>query len=126
VYASGLAILVGMLGKNDPSWLDGLNTKTLEFKDPQNRKRLSSEAVEVVFGEGKGRLTDAQWEGVKNLIDPRVLNSKSGIRPFGARTMFDGILMKLRTGVGFRNMPPEFGKTTDLLGAMKAMVRTGS
>lgn len=52
------------------------------------------------------RLTDDQWECIKDVFQPR---AKTGRPPNDRRLMVDGILWILRTGAPWRDLPEEYG-----------------
>ena len=52
------------------------------------------------------RLTDEQWERIKDLFDPPAV---TGRPPRDRREVLDGILWILRTGSPWRDLPPELG-----------------
>lgn len=52
------------------------------------------------------RLTDQQWELIKDFFPPR---AKTGRPPSDRRKIMDGIVWILRTGAPWRDLPEEFG-----------------
>jgi len=52
------------------------------------------------------RLTDDQWELIKDIFPPR---AKTGRPPSDRRMIVDGILWILRTGAPWRDLPDEYG-----------------
>ena len=52
------------------------------------------------------RLTDDQWELIKDVFLPR---AKTGRPPSDRRVIMDGILWILRTGAPWRDLPKEYG-----------------
>ena len=47
-------------------------------------------------------LTDKQWQVIKNMLDP-----KERFRKYSLRSVFDGILYIVKTGVQWRMLPSE-------------------
>jgi transposase len=52
------------------------------------------------------RLTNAQWELIKDVFPPPAATRRPPVNP---RDMVDGILWRLRTGSPWRDLPDEFG-----------------
>lgn len=48
-------------------------------------------------------LTDKQWQVIKNMLDP-----KERFRKYSLRSVFDGILYIVKTGVQWRMLPSDF------------------
>ena len=48
-------------------------------------------------------LTDKQWQVIKNILDP-----KERFRKYSLRSVFDGILYIVKTGVQWRMLPSDF------------------
>jgi DNA invertase Pin-like site-specific DNA recombinase/transposase len=130
-YVGGMATLVDVLGASDTAWLNGLDVESIRRQPTGFDKRRSwailrpEQSAARFAAEGSFAISDAQYEAVKHLVDPIVLHPKTGPRPFDARKLLDGIILKLRTQVSFQCMPPEWGGYSHLIGATLALVRTG-
>ena len=56
-------------------------------------------------------LTDKQWQVIKNMLDP-----KERFRKYSLRSVFDGILYIVKTGVQWRMLPSDFAPWQTPLG----------
>jgi transposase len=133
IFSGGYETMLRIMSEADPEWVKGLNPNILpsvgrssDSKMPWALLRPGISAVECA-ADGRYRVTDQQYEIVKDLIDPRVLTPRGApARPFTARQLLDGVMIKLRTRTSWTNMPSEFGKKNDLRGSATSLVSTGS
>jgi DNA invertase Pin-like site-specific DNA recombinase/transposase len=134
IYAGGMVTLVDVLGARQPDWLEDVDVQSVRRWRTGLGKRRSwailrpEQAAATHAGDGSFNITDEQWLAVKHLVDPSILQAKGrrAERPFGARRLLDGIILKLRTHCAFNRMPREWGGRYELLGATTALVRTGA
>jgi transposase len=133
IYIGGFATIVRVMAALDPDWAKGLNESMLNLKktafDSSRSWALLRPGLSAAeCAESKRyRLTDEQWDAVKHLFDPRVLQPRGAPpRPFTSRQLLDGIFIKLRTLTGWNNMPAEFGGKNHLRGGATSLARTGS
>jgi transposase len=134
IYAGGVETMVEVLGAADPAWLEGLDidayAKFRRSAVSSTVPRVRIKPIETAARcakEGTFRLTDRQWDRLKAAIDPRV-NKPTGkvARNVSARTILDGILIKLRTKCAWRKMPEEFSPSGDFWVAVASVAYTGT
>jgi hypothetical protein len=134
IYSGGMVTLVDVLGASQPDWLEGLDVQSVRrWRTGLGKKRSwailrPEQAAATYTADGRFNVTDEQWLAVKHLVDPSLLQAKGrrAERPFDARKLLDGIILKLRTHCAFDKMPREWGGRYDLYGATMALVRTGA
>jgi DNA invertase Pin-like site-specific DNA recombinase/transposase len=117
IYAGGVEKIVQVLGAADPAWLEGLDIDSVaRFQRSVEISKVPRVAIRPIetagrcAREGTFRLTDRQWKMLEPAVDPRVQQpTGKAARPISARTILDGILIKLRTKCAWHKMPAEFG-----------------
>ena len=67
-------------------------------------------------------LTDAQWNGIKDLFQKE---KKVGRRPLNPRKVFDGILWILKSGARWRDLPARYGNWNSIYHKFRHWCRLG-
>lgn len=117
-YSMRLDTMIEILGADDPLWLEGLMIELFA-----NKPRVSPSTIrprvfayhrqleaDFLARDRKGMLSDDQWQAVLPVVTPMALKPTGrDSHVIDTRAVFDAILIKLRTGCGWRKLPSELG-----------------
>jgi transposase len=82
--------------------------------------------INVVPGGGevarRHELTDAQWDLIKDLFPEQARGGRWGDH----RSLFNGVLWRLRTGVSWRDLPERFGPWQTVYHRFRSIRRDGT
>jgi DNA invertase Pin-like site-specific DNA recombinase/transposase len=133
ISAGGVETLIAVFGEHHTVFIDGLDWGRLSNRrravDYSRVARVAIKPVETAARyaeEGRFALTDAQWNAISHVFDPRVEQPTGrDARPIGARMAMEGILVKLATHCAWGKMPICLGGKA-LLGAATMTAYHGS